>query len=200
MSHLPPLPVTAAMLPGTPVFPTLAVAIAAVPTWNDIPRERRITWVSALRTLETLYGSVPEAIPLDPVQLTRRLAAASPAALRLTPGSLGAYKSAIRSVLRRLGVIARLRRRDEPLAAAWQALCERLPEQFISLKLQDFIAWCSDRGILPGEVSNATLAEYAAFRRLNRVKGDPADAVRRCAKAWNRAITPRSPSMPPFVA
>jgi hypothetical protein len=35
---------------------------------------------------------------------------------------------------------------------------------------------------------NATLAEYAAFRRLNRVKGDPADAVRRCAKAWNRAI------------
>src|SRR5438876_1065822 len=119
---------TAAISRGVP---TVAAAIAAVPSWDDIPIERRVTVVSALRMLEDLYGAPTEAIRLEPEELTRRFLKASAAALGIKASSLGAYKTHIRMVLRRFGLIQRPRRRNEPLTPAWHALRDSLPDMFV---------------------------------------------------------------------
>lgn len=187
MTHSPPRPNVADGASPKSMVPTVAAAIAAVRSWDDVPGKRRITVISALRMLEGVYGAPPEAIRLEPEELTRRFLKASPAMLGIAASSLSVYKGHIRMVLRRYGLIQRPRRRDEPLMPAWHALRDSLPDMFVSIRLQAFMAWCSDRGIAPDAVRDGTLAEYAAYLRLNRMRGDPHEVARRCAKAWNRA-------------
>jgi hypothetical protein len=172
-------------VPTPPEPPSLAAAIAAVGTWDDLLPEPRNSMIAALNKLKKIFGAPAESIRLDPEELTRRFRQASPVALGLTAGSLAVYKGHIRRVLRRLGVIRRPPPK-RPLTREWQELLERLPDRFTSLKLRDFIGWCSDRLIPPVSVGNGTLAEFAAWRRFNRIKGDPWDFARRCAKTWNR--------------
>jgi hypothetical protein len=91
---------------------------------------------------------------------------------------MATYKSTLRVILRRLGILDQPRRSSDALAADWAALRAALPEQFLSIRLQDFLCFCSDSGIAPDHVGEIAVSEYLERLRHRRLKGSPADKVR----------------------
>ena len=132
--HFAASPVAAA---GTP---SIAVAIARIEAEQPFPLQRRRATVSALRLLARLCGGTEGTVILDPAVVGPVIKSATPASAGISRASLGAYRVAISSVMRWLGLIDPPNRSHALLGAAWTALRDALPDKFLSMRLQSFMA------------------------------------------------------------
>ncbi len=188
MSNIGAKPVPPAMTKATPVFPTVAQAMATVDSWASLSERRRRDYRAALAAVATSFGAPPQAVRLDPAQLERRFLRASPACLGIKPSTLIAYRSLVRAVLRRLGLLAHPAARGLTLSPAWAALLEACPDKYQGVRLRRFMAHCTAHGIEPQQVTNATLAAFLEATKAERLIRNPFDTVRRVASAWNLAV------------
>ena len=169
--------------------PTAAEALHQIDHWADLSERRKRNLKSTLNLLQRVYARPMEAIQLDPADLARTFLGASPARLGIRPSSMTAYHSSMRTILRRLDLIDMPRRQSTPLSEAWTALRAALPDQFLSIQLQVFMAYCSDRAIAPDAVSESTLEDYLNVLRNRRLGGPPITQLRNIIRAWTRAQT-----------
>lgn len=191
----------------TPVQITVAEAIILTAGWADRTDHHRRLMATTLRMVEELdqrpyeatqldladplilAGKRPaEAILLDPVRSLALLERASPKALGIAPGTLLNRISALRYILRRLGMLASLRpRAPEITDPRWRELVAALPEGPDYSRLRTFAATCAADGIVPAEVSWATLNAAAERRAAERGGAKAHDYARRVGVQWNRA-------------
>jgi integrase len=168
--------------------PTGAEALDAIDGWADVPTQRRRVLASALRALARVEGLPLEAVRLDAVASVAALERASPAAAGVAATTLRGYVGALRFVLRRLGLLAPLRRRPAPVDdPAWAPLLSTLPPGKAFGRLRAFAAWCAAEGIAPAAVQPGTLDAFAEARTATRGGSKARDQARRVATQWNRA-------------
>jgi len=180
-----------------PVPPTVAEALTAVASWEELPHSRRRVLVTGLHTLARLEGKPPEAVRLDPVAAIARMEATSPAALGVAASTFANYRAGVRYVMRRLGLLASQRPRTRPASdPAWTALLQTLPSGPGFNRLRTFVSYCSAEGILPTEVQQAILDRYAEMRAATRGGTKSQDHARRVVNQWNQAIR-ECPGWPP---
>jgi len=169
-----------------PEFPTAAAVLLQIDGWTDLSPTRRSCLKASVRLLPRFYGRPLESIRLAPTEMGKFLGA-SAAALGIKASSLAANISNLRSIFRRLDLIDTPNRSGEPLLPEWAELRDALPAQFLSMRLQAFMAYCSDLGILPEDVRDPTLVDYLECLRTRRLKAEPSAVVRKVASAWKRA-------------
>jgi hypothetical protein len=178
---------------------TVAAAIAAVCTWEDISPGRRRAFCRALTTIATLERSSADSVTLDAKRSIGLLEAASPAQMGLQASSLANLRAGLRFVLRRLGLLAPRRAATPQVKQReWASLLEKLPEDVAFHRLRQFVAFCAERGISPQAVSLQTLEDYGLQREATWGGAKRADHMRRVAALWRRAakLLPEWPQTP----
>jgi integrase len=168
-------------------FLTAAEVFAEIDGWHDISERRQRDFKSVINSLKRAYGRPLEAIRMDPDDLAKVYLNTSPAVLGIKETSLRGYQSSMRAILRHLGLVAKRRRLATPLAGEWQALRDALPDQFISIRLQAFMAFCSDCNVMPSDVTEQTVMHYLEHLRSLKTGAQPSLQIRRVVTAWNRA-------------
>jgi len=166
---------------------TITSAIAEVMSWVEFPQARRRSMRSALRAIARLERQPTEAIALDPrrhIDLIERCTAAE---LGCRDSTLRNYRSHLRQILRRLGLLASTRIDGEAGTAEWRVLLDQLPNTSDYMRLRGFCAWCSAEGRSPAAVNQATLVAYTSARAAARGGTRAQDHARRVAYLWRQA-------------
>lgn len=170
-----------------PPFPNIAEAlrrIAADPALSDSHRRK---WRIALAALAKLQGRPPETIQLDPRESIALMERSSPAALRLTEGSMANYRSGLRAALRHLGLLSSPPKSLPPQDPVWIALLEQLPQLHDFGRLRAFVHWLSSQGVAPDAVEQSHLAAYLQQREASRGGSKQVSHARRIVSLWRRA-------------
>ena len=168
-------------------FPTVAEALAAVAGWDDLALPRRKSLSTALRTYCRLGGKrAPETLRLDPARCLPEMDAAAPVALGISEQTLRNVRAGLRSVLRRLNLLAPVYRREAVSDPQWAGLIACLPSRFHPHRLRAFMEWCSGEGIAPDAVTPGALSDYLAHRVQARGGDNNRADVGEVARQWNK--------------
>jgi integrase len=172
-------------------------ALRAIETWHDLTERRRRDLRAATRLLGRVTQRPLGTVELRPVAIQALLDATTPAACNLKHSTFIAYRSAIRYVMQRLGVLADRRpSQGAELSAAWAALLAALPTRFDAMRLIAFARFASARGAEPGDVDDALLDAFVEHLRQADIRCTAWERVRRAVGAWNRAINTTVPGWP----
>jgi len=170
-----------------PSLPTAAEALLRIQEWHDLTLPQRRSLASALRLLCKIAGNkAPATLRLDPSACLPAMDRASPIALGITAKSHQNYRAGLRRILRRLGLLAPVHRREPVSDPAWIALVAALPTRFHPHRLRAFVGFCAERGVAPADVTNATLEVYLRQRQASRGGSNNRADVREVARQWNK--------------
>lgn len=171
-------------------YPTAAQALEAIASWDDAPVSRRKALATAIRTYCRVGGKKPpELVRLDPFRSLREFDAASAASLDISASTLANARAGLRFVLRRLGLLAPVRKRQPVQDARWAGLIARLPARFHPHRLRAFLEYCAAMGVAPEEVTDETLAAYLAHRIASHGGDSNRSDVREVARQWAKAAS-----------
>ncbi len=168
-------------------IPTAADALVAMETWTDLTERRRRDIRAALRLLERASGRPLDLIPITPEAIRDVLGKTTAAALRISEASLRSYRSALRHVLRRLGLLAERSALAADLPPTWRSLLDTLGDRFWRMTLRPFAAFCAGRRVAPEDVDDAVLQAFAEHLRATEIRITAWQRARKVAAAWNRA-------------
>ncbi len=171
--------------------------IAAVESATDLSPHRATLWPCALSRLAKGLGQSPEMLPADWAQVRDPIERLQAFHLACGSRTLANYKSAAKAALhwfadRRHGKPGRRTAASDP---EWKTLFAPVKDP-LRRQLTNFVRYCSDQGITPGEVSESVLDMYFQHRAtvLDHQTWDRAER-RRLARAWN-ACTELIPAWP----
>ena len=163
--------------------PTVAAAIAAVMTWNNLTEQRRVDMCSALRTLARYAGLPVTDLRLEPSKASAILASGTAATFNISTGRLANLRTLIRAVLGRYGLVVP---RDLPIAPEWKAVLHRLDDKN-RRGLTTFARFCTSLGVTPQAVSEETIADFADYLARHTLNRRPRKAAGDVRREWNRA-------------
>lgn len=177
--------------------PSFAEALDLIPTWEDVPATRRRDMASALKGAARIIGQPEATIPCDVPWLNQRLFAKRPAVAGTARARFANIVSLVRATLRRLALHTPPRRGHADLPEAWRAVLEVLPDGPGRSCLRGFARFCAGRGLLPAQVNDEAVADYAAEDSRTRLSASSANRARTVATAWNAAVRAGHPGWPP---
>ncbi|MEO3475907.1 tyrosine-type recombinase/integrase [Roseomonas sp. CAU 1739] len=167
--------------------PTIAEALRQLEACEDLPPSRRRTLTSALMVICRIGGKKsPATLRLDPGTCLPMIDGASAIGLGITSKSLQNYRASLRFVLRRLGLLAPVRRREPVSDPAWATLIANLPSRFHPHRLRAFMEYCAAKDVPPGAVTNSSLEDFLRHRTESRGGANTRADVREAARQWNR--------------
>lgn len=168
-------------------FPTAAEVLVQIQGWQNLTIPGRRNLASTIGLLCRIGGKkAPATVRLDPAICLPAMDGASAIALGITDKSLQNYRSTLRRVLRHLGLLAPIHRREPVSDTAWAALLQALPGGFHSHRLRAFMEFCATKAIAPGDVTTVSLEAYLRHREESRGGPNVRSDVREVARQWNR--------------
>jgi integrase len=174
--------------------PSLADLLDAV-AQADLSERRRQDMASAIRSVARALGRPLADIPADPHLLSKRLIEVAPQALGLSQGRWSNIRSLLRAAIKLVMPVAPGRHLS-PLSPAWKMLWGPLESQTLKTRLSRLFHFCSEKGIEPPDVDEATFAEFRQYLDTALLK-NPAIVHRACLSAWNTALS-TVPGWPDF--
>lgn len=178
---------------AAPLAPlTIANALAAVASWQDLAEQRRAVLASALRRAARIAGLPPGAVRADCATLSQAIFAQPPAAYDLNADSFANLLSNLRYVLRRLGLHAPHLRGRDGFTEAWQHALDELPEECARWPLLRLARWASAAGRTPTELADADLVAFTKWLTDCVLMADPKGRARDAARALQRLRGPNA--------
>jgi integrase len=165
--------------------PTLARVRAEIPTWTDLGPAYRKRLTTIVRAAPRVLDKPAEAIRLDAPGVGARLLKASAAEWGISAKSLPVYRSAVRALLRRLGLIAQRAATAAAVPEPWRLLLALVPPGYGSARIVPFAEFCAGRGLLPASVGTAAVASYMADCDSRLAVRDSRRMGRMLVTAWN---------------
>jgi integrase len=165
--------------------PTLARILAEIAACTDLRPAycKRLTTI--VRAVPRLLDKPAEAIRLDAPGVGARLLKASAAEWGISAKSLPVYRSAVRALLRRHGLIAQRAVAAASMPEPWRRLLALVPPGYGSARIVPFAAFCAGCGLLPASVGTAAVASYMADQDSRLAVRDSRRMGRMLVTAWN---------------
>ncbi|MGG5890837.1 tyrosine-type recombinase/integrase [Falsiroseomonas sp. HC035] len=167
---------------------TLARVLAEIPTWTDLAPAYCKRLTTMVRAAPRVLDKPAEAIRLDAPGVGARLLKASAAEWGISAKSLPVYRSAVRALLRRLGLIAQRAVAAASMPEPWRQLLALVPPGYDSARIVPFAEFCAGCGLLPASVGTAAVASYMADLDSRLAVRDPRRAGRKLVTAWNGCV------------
>jgi integrase len=162
---------------------SLATLLAILKTAN-LPGRKRQELASAIRTVARALGKSPEEIPADGRLIANRLREVAPAAIGISRGRWNNVRALLRAALTFVQPISPGRHRNG-LSPEWVPLAKQLsPSDRIALSR--VLHFCSERGVGPREVTEATFEEYRDHLDRSLLKR-PGNTFASTVRAWRKA-------------
>ena len=190
MNALTPDVVAADPALSTPSARTLADAIAAVASFRGRSEQRKRDLISSLRFVARVMGKDPAAIPLDPKAISAAVTGKPPACYGLEQKRHQNLLSDLRSVLRRLGISVP-KPDSTALDGSWASVLAALPAKWDRFRLSRFAHYCAGSGLLPPDVTGATVERFIADETAREIVSDMRNRAARAVKIWNRLAAAR---------
>jgi hypothetical protein len=140
-----------------------------------------------LRQIAKALDKPLEVIPARLGAIRADLAQLHPVPAGLTLKTLRNHKSNVKSALRWLAQEKGIPEHGAPLAPAWEKLRVQFKDRFIRWRLSSFMRFCSASSIAPGEVDEAAIERFKAYRAQSGTAADDASG-RRLVRAWNSNV------------
>jgi hypothetical protein len=173
----------------TPVLlePSFVDAIAIIAASDELPKQTRRHWTTALRQIAKALDKPLEVIPARLSAVRADLARLHHAPAGLTLKTLQNHKSNVRSALRWLAREKGIPEHGAPLTPAWEDLRTQIKDRFVRWRLSSFMRFCSSNGLAPAEVDELVVERFKGYRAQS---GRPADdrSGRRLTRAWNSNV------------
>lgn len=191
-----PSAATQASLPALQAapFPTsLAGALQHARSLGALGRPALAEAESAVRLLARATGRSAEDLPAAPAELRPLLGPASQHALgKRWSNAL----SALRRLLRAVGLHAPGERTGLPAGSTWAILVAALPLKQQRAALTPFARYCIKIGVEPHGVTEVTLRAYGQWRETYTLGTSLTEAARSIRQAWHRAQRDGVPDWP----
>jgi hypothetical protein len=162
-------------------------AIAIIAAAGDLPKQTQRHWATSLRQIAKALDKPLEVIPARLGAIRADLTRLHPVPTGLTLKTLRNHKSNVKSALRWLAREKGIPEHGAPLAPAWERLRVQIMDRFIRWRLSSFMRFCSASGIAPGEVDEAIIDRFKAYRAQSGMAADDASG-RRPVRAWNSNV------------
>ena len=154
-----------------------------IASWTDLTPTRRRDLASAVSVAADIAKAQGASLVLTPAALRQHVLTRSAAALGIKESRMRNVRSALRFVLRRLGLLDRA---DTPLAPPWASLLSRLDERRRPA-LIGLARYCSSRAIAPEHVDRPVLEAFLAQLTERTLTPNPRKQAGSVRMAWNRA-------------
>lgn len=158
-------------------------ALELIASWTDLTPTRRRDLASAVSVAAKIGAGKGANLRLTPAALRQHVLTRSAAAHGVSESRMRNVRSALRFVLRRLGLLDRA---DTPLTSSWAALLSRL-DQRRRPALIALARFCSNRAIAPEHVDRPVLEAFLAQLTERTLTPNPRKQAGSVRMAWNRA-------------
>ncbi len=175
----------------SPTAPSLAVVLEKIRANQGISAIRARDLLSSVtRMAQIIRPDRPLAeIPADPEWCRIRIAKVLPASIGISPKTWANLTSNFAKAFEAAGITKQ--RFEIKLSGEWATLWERVRgsgQMRLTAGLSRFPRFCQRTDLQPGDVTDDTLAQYAAALRRNELTGAPDIAIYRTVRAWNLAV------------
>ena len=161
--------------------------LAWVQSSPAVNERRRREWSGAIRTVCSILGQVPAAVPAQMPEVGRLLAAVPRAVHGRADKTLANVRSRLGGAIRTRSGADRTPPRGLPLSAPWRALHDRLVDPRLRHGLSRLMHAASAGGVEPAQVCDRFVAQVG--EALAQAKGEARAAAfrRQAATCWNEA-------------
>jgi integrase len=164
----------------------LAAVIRKIATDHAIPKNRRISRCSALRTFARCLGVQPALIPASASYFRSQIRSLTPARTDLSESRLGVVKSTLGFVLKYLYGGEGIKPRRSELDPDFARLLSLVADKWQTMALKRFFYFCASQKLKPGDVNTTVMAQYADYLINVTLAGNPSRSLRMIQKLWNR--------------
>jgi integrase len=130
----------------------------------------------------------PKKLKADIVELLDRLDESTALKEGLFEERFSNIKSLLRRALNLAGNPTKAARRDRPLSSAWQRRLDECGDKEVQARLRPFAGFCTDHGIEPPDVVEATFVSYEKEVRTIAKSRNPNDALKKVRRCWNKLV------------
>jgi integrase len=169
--------------------PSFADAIAAIEHAEALPQSKRTHWSCSLRKIAKALDRPPESIAARWGAVALQINLLHHANSGVAWKTLANHKANAKAALFWFRNEQGLPGRGTPLDPEWKNLRRRLKDRSRLAKLSGLIRYCSLKGIKPGEVDEAVVDGYMAYRKETTALAVNNKARRAIARAWNASRT-----------
>src|SRR4051794_6389053 len=173
---------------GPPPAPTLAEVLARLDASPDLTPRQRADLRSAVITVARVLGFSLDGTPARLDLLRPWLSKVLPAAHGLTRPSWNTVRSRFGNALRQSGLKVLPGRDRSPMAPDWAKLWAKLTRKTHRDSLSRCMRHCSARGIAPGDMNDAVIAEFRGAMLENSLVRNPMIVAQRTVACWNQAV------------
>ena len=170
-----------------PIVHTLADLMVEVEAGLGLSPGRQQDIASDLRALARLTGQPLEILPADNRRLRPLLAKVHPVQAGVSKKRLQNIRSSLATALRITRFAPGVALSTTPMAPAWRALYERLPDRQTKYGLSGFIRFCSAHEVAPDAVTDQVAADYHQHLVDHALRAHPNVVYQRTCRVWNAA-------------
>jgi hypothetical protein len=167
--------------------PSFADALDTIAASNLAPACKQ-HWTCSLRMIAKALDRPPETIPARWTAVRQPIGRLHHAMSRTRLKTLQNHRANVRRALLWFGREQDVPGRGIRLTPEWRALRERIPDLRRRDRLAGLIRYCSAKAIEPGQVTEAVVDAYMAYREATTSNDVDATARRRIARAWNACV------------
>ena len=168
----------------TPLIRSLADVLADLEFDAGLSPTRCGDLRSAIRRFCVLIDRDPARVPASIADLRGAINGLSPARAGISAKSCQNIRANLLGALRH---DANPGSNRAPLAPAWQALYDKLPDKRLTCGLSRFLRFCSERGIAPETIDDAVVQDFVTWLGKATFARKPRDIHRRTCRLWNEA-------------
>lgn len=168
-----------------------------VSTHAELSATARRDICSALRTIARAAARPLSDIPADVRSVRDLMATISPARHSISAPRWTNVRSLLFKALKHAGVPARAPKSTTKPSARWHELLAPLPERQYQIPIRPFARWCTERGIEPGQVTQADFEAYGTELEEKGTRARPRGVYCALVRTWNRAqsVAPTWPDL-----
>jgi hypothetical protein len=173
----------------TPLLePSFLDAITTIKGAGDLSELQRRHWVCSLRQVAKWLDRPAETIPARLTSIRLAVAQLHHARVGVTAKTVANHRANVWAALRWFGKEHNVPAWGVPLSLDWARLHNGIEDRGHRYCLSGLMRYCSGRGILPGDVDNATLSSYFRYQSETSARAAPNRARRWLVRSWNSCV------------
>jgi len=165
---------------------TFADVIVKLESLDGLTKTRRRDLISAMNAMARFLDKPVDQLEANLNILRQRLRQFHPKQARVSEKTYANVKSAVLAALQLTGTNNKRAAGSSPMSEEFQILYDAVPDQLVGYKLSRLFRYCSEEGLRPDQVSDATVEAFEAHVIDQTLNKDPGKVAREAVLTWNR--------------
>ena len=165
---------------------TFAEVIVKLESLDGLSQTRRRDLISAMNAMARFLKKPVDQLEANINLLRQRLRQFHPKQAGVSEKTYANVKSAVLAALKLTGANNKRAAGSPPMSDGFQALYDAIPDPLLGYKLSRLFRYCSEEGLSPNQVTDATIEAFEAHVIDQTLHRDPGKVAREAVLTWNK--------------